>query len=128
MQFFAVRTIQGSVDQALERVSAALKAEGFGVLSQIDLTAVMKATLGETVRPYRILGVGNPQLALRAIAGDDKVGIMLPCNVIVQEKEAGKVEIAIINPRTTMEAIGVRAVTDVVDDVTKKLQRVLGAI
>ena len=121
------RKLTGTFDQVIERTIAALKAEGFGVLSDIDIRATLKAKIGADFRSYRILGACNPPLALRALQAEDKIGAMLPCNVIVQEKPDG-VEVSAINPLVGMEQIGNPALTAIATEVSEKLKRVLAAI
>jgi uncharacterized protein (DUF302 family) len=95
---FRPKTIQGPFDGAAEKVIAALKEEGFGVLTDIDVSSTLKTKLGIDWRPYRILGACNPQLAHRALQSEDKIGVMLPRNVIAQELANGMVEVATIDP------------------------------
>jgi uncharacterized protein (DUF302 family) len=128
MSYYISRTIESGFDKAVARVIDALKGEGFGVLTDIDVAATMKQKLGIEFRPYRILGACNPPLAHKALAAEDKVGVMLPCNVIVQEAGAGKVEVAAIDPRTAMERVGNPALTDLANGVADKLTRVVSAI
>src|SRR3989337_1970526 len=112
-------------DQAVARVTDALKREGFGVLTDIDVSATMKAKLGEDFRPYRILGACNPQLAHRALLLEDKIGTMLPCNVIVQRHADGRVEVSAVDPVASMQAIRNPRLTEVASEVQAKLKRVI---
>lgn len=121
------RKLTGSFDQIIDRTIAALKDEGFGVLSDIDIRATLKAKIGAEFRPYRILGACNPPLAYRALQAEDKIGAMLPCNVIVQEKPDGVV-VSAINPLVGMEQIGNPALTAIAIEVSEKLKRVLAVI
>jgi uncharacterized protein (DUF302 family) len=128
MSYYISRTIESRFDNAVAKVVDALKGEGFGVLTDIDVAATMKQKLGIEFRPYRILGACNPPLAYKALTTEDKVGVMLPCNVIVQEAGEGKVEVAAIDPRTAMESAGNPALTDLANEVADKLARVISAI
>ena len=128
MGYYMSRTIESGFDEAVADVVDALKREGFGVLTDIDVAATMKQKLGIEFRPYRILGACNPPLAHKALSAEDKIGVMLPCNVIVQEAGAGKVEVAAIDPRTAMERVGNPALTDLANEVADKLTRVISAI
>ena len=128
MSYYISRTIKSAFDGAVARVVDALKPEGFGVLTDIDVAATMKQKLGVEFRPYRILGACNPPLAHRALSAEDKVGVMLPCNVIVQEIGAGEIEVATIDPRTAMERVGNPALTDLANEVADKLTRVVSTI
>ena len=96
--------LDSSYEQALEKVAAALKTEGFGVLTRIDVKATLKEKLGEDFRPYAILGACNPPLAHRALSIDPLAGLMLPCNVTVEESPQGKAIVRIANPETMMQA------------------------
>ena len=128
MSYYISRTIESRFDNALAKVVDALKGEGFGVLTDIDIAATMKQKLGIEFRPYRILGACNPPLAHKALSAEDKVGVMLPCNVIVQDAGAGKIEVAAIDPRTAMERVGNPALTDLANEVADKLTRVISAL
>lgn len=121
------RTIVGSFDQVIDRTVAALKAEGFGILSDIDIRATLKAKLDADFRPYRILGACNPPFAHRALLAEDKIGALLPCNVIVQQKADG-IEVSVVDPLAGMERIGNAELTGIAGEVTAKLKRVLAAI
>ena len=115
-------------DRAVSRVSEALKAEGFGVLTDIDVSATMKAKLGEDFRPYRILGACNPQLAYRALKLEDKIGTMLPCNVIVQQHEDGGIEVSAVDPVASMQAIDNPGLAEVANEVRARLKRLVESL
>ncbi len=127
MTYHISRLIEGGFEEAVERVTEALKGEGFGVLTQIDVTATLKAKLGKDFRPYRILGACNPGLALQALTAEDKVGVMLPCNVVVQQRDDGQVEISAIDPAAPMQAIGNPALSEIAGIVREKLRKVVAA-
>jgi len=92
-------------DQAIEKVTAALKEEGFGVLTEIDVTATLKKKLDVDFKPYRILGACNPGFAHKALQAEDKIGAMLPCNVIVQQQDKNSVEVSVVDPVASMQAV-----------------------
>lgn len=92
-------------DEAIEKATAALKVKGFGVLTTINVQNAMKEKIGEDIRPYTILGACSPRHAFQAIQAEDKIGVMLPCNVLVQEIADGKVEVSIVDPVASMAAI-----------------------
>jgi uncharacterized protein (DUF302 family) len=117
MSYFISRTIESDFDKAVAEVIDALKEKGFGVLTDIDVAATMKQKLGIDFRRYRILGACNPPLAHKALSAEDKVGVMLPCNVIVHEAGAGKIEVAAIDPRAAMERVGNPPLTDLANEV-----------
>jgi len=89
MTYYIAKTATGEFDAVIERVIEALKAEGFGVLTEIDVSATLKKKLDVDFRPYRILGACNPKMAYKALMAEDKIGVMLPCNVIVQQTDKG---------------------------------------
>jgi len=127
MKYYIARRIETGFDDAVSRVTAALKNEGFGVLTDIDVAATLKGKIGVEFRPYRILGACNPSLAHKALSAEDKVGVMLPCNVIVQAVEGGKIEIAAIDPRAAMERIGNPALSALAAEVAERLSRAVDA-
>ena len=128
MQYYIAKTVSGGFAATVERVIESLKAEGFGVLTEIDVKATMKKKLDIDFRDYRILGACNPPLAHQALTADDKIGTMLPCNVIVQDLGDGKIEVAAINPAISMEQVGIPALKVIAESVTGKLKRVIAAV
>lgn len=125
MNFYIAKTLQLPFEEAVAKVVSALKDEGFGILTDIDVSATMKSKLDVVWRPYRILGACNPQLAYRALRAEDKIGVMLPCNVIVQQLENGKVEVAAVDPAASMERIGKPALAELAETVRGKLNTVI---
>lgn len=128
MSYYLARVLDAGFDETVARVVQALKQEGFGVLTEIDVSATMKQKLGVDFRKYRILGACNPPLAHRALTAEDKIGVMLPCNVIVQDAGAGKTEIAAIDPRAAMERVGNPALAEIAGEVAERLGRVVRAV
>ena len=124
MSYHFSKRLDVPFDQAVTRVTETLKREGFGVLTDIDVRATMKAKLGEDFRPYRILGACNPQLAHRALQLEDKIGTMLPCNVIVQHAD-GAVEVSAVDPVASMQAIGNPGLAELANEVQARLKRVV---
>ncbi len=127
MNYTFDRKIAGTFNDVVERTIAALKKEGFGVLTDIDVSATMKAKLGVDFRPYRILGACNPPLAHQALQAEDKIGAMLPCNVIVQEKTGG-IEVSAVDPLAGMERIGNPELSGIASEVAGKLKKVMDSI
>jgi uncharacterized protein (DUF302 family) len=105
MSYHFTRVIEGNFDDVENRVREVLKENGFGVLTEIDVRATFKKKIDKDIRPYKILGACNPGFAFEAIQIEDKIGAMLPCNVILQEKEAGKIEVSAVDPMSSMQAI-----------------------
>src|ERR1035437_8474131 len=128
MQYYVAKTVSGGFSATIKRVIESLKAEGFGVLTEIDVKATMKKKLDIDFRDYRILGACNPPLAHQALTADDKIGTMLPCNVIVQDLGGGQIEVAAINPAVSMEHVGNQALKTIAASVTGKPKRVIAAI
>jgi uncharacterized protein (DUF302 family) len=128
MSYYFSKTVEMPYADALERVTQALASKGFGVLTTIDVRAVMKKKLGKDFRPYTILGACNPQFAWRALQAEDKIGTMLPCNVIVSETAPGAVEVAAVDPVASMAAINNPHLADIAGDVRARLQEVVAEL
>jgi uncharacterized protein (DUF302 family) len=122
------KSVELSFDEALETVTAELEKEGFGVLSEIDIASKMKAKLGKDMPPYRILGACNPGLAYQAIQAVEDIGLLLPCNVLVREDDAGTVHIDFMDPKSVLSLVEHPGVAPLADEVKAKLQRVLAAL
>ena len=125
MKYYFSTIIEKSFDQVVSDVTEELKKEGFGVLTDIDVKATMKKKLDVDLKNYRILGACNPKFAYQAIQKEDKIGTMLPCNVIVQELEDGNIEVAAIDPSASMQAVQNPDLQGVAEEVRKKLQSVI---
>ncbi len=125
MKYYFSKLIHASFDAAVERVKEALKKEGFGVLTEIDVQATLKAKLGVDFQKYRILGACSPSHAYEALKKENKIGTMLPCSVIVQEVRQGEVEVAAIDPIASMQAVENPALVGIAQAVQQKLKSVV---
>ena len=121
-------TIAGPFAAALDKVTAALKEQGFGVLSDIDIQKAMKEKLGADMPAYRILGACNPPLAHRAIQAEAEIGLLLPCNVTVRELPDGRIGVGFLDPQMMVQLTGNPAVASVADEAAQRLQRAREAL
>ncbi|GGW41157.1 DUF302 domain-containing protein [Arenibacter certesii] len=128
MKYHISKTVTGNFDEVVNKVKEELKKEGFGVLTEIDIKNTLKNKLDVDFRKYTILGACNPGYAHNALLAEDKVGTMLPCNVIVQEKGEGKIEVAAVNPKASMMAIDNDSLKELATDVTQKLEKVVAGV
>ena len=125
MSYHFSKTIDMPFDEAVAATTDALGKHGFGVLTEIDVQATLKKKLGVDYRPYRILGACNPTMAYQALQAEDKIGTMLPCNVIVQQREDGAVEVSAVDPAASMQAIDNPRLADVAGQVRDMLRQVV---
>jgi uncharacterized protein (DUF302 family) len=125
MSYYFSKTVTDDFDTAIYNVTEELKKEGFGILTEIDVKETLKKKLDVDFRKYKILGACNPQFAHQALLAEDTIGTMLPCNVIVQERENGKVEVSAVDPVASMMAIKNEKLGEVANEVREKLKRVI---
>jgi uncharacterized protein (DUF302 family) len=128
MSYYFSKIIEGSFDEALEKVVSALKSEGFGVLTEIDVKETLKKKMDVDFQKYRILGACNPPFAYKALKTENKIGTMLPCNVIVQEISENKVEVAAVDPVASMKAVENKELLKIAEQVQGKLKRVVRSL
>ncbi|RMH74960.1 MAG: DUF302 domain-containing protein [Calditrichaeota bacterium] len=128
MSYYFARTVDMSFEEAIDRVTEALKEKGFGILTEIDVKETLKKKLDVDFRKYRILGACNPPFAHKALQAEDKIGLMLPCNVVVQETEDGQVEVSAIDPVASMQAVKNPALEGIANEVRGMLQQVIESL
>lgn len=122
------KTVELTFDQAIERVTQALQGEGFGVLADIDVAGAMKKKLNQDMPPYRILGACNPPLAHRALTEEPSIGLLLPCNVVVRQDDAGKVHVEFMDPNAVLDLVNKPDITQLAGEVRQRLERVMQAL
>jgi len=128
MSYYFSKFLNVSFEEAISKVIEELKKEGFGILTDIDVKETLKKKLNVDFKKYRILGACNPPFAYQALQAEDKIGTMLPCNVIVQEHAGGKVEVAAVDPIASMQAIDNPKLRDVAEQVRMKLKQVIDSL
>lgn len=128
MSYYIAATLKVPFQDAIDRTEAALKEEGFGIISRVDIQEALKSKIGVDFRPYTILGACNPALAHEALKLEDKVGTMLPCNVVVQAREDGSSEVAAIDPVASMQAIENPQLVEAATEVRQRLSRVIHSL
>ncbi len=123
MKYYYSKIIRDTdFDKAVEKVTASLKEQGFGILTEIDVKATLKEKIDQDFRPYKILGACNPPYAYQALSAEDKIGTMLPCNVIVQQTEAG-IEVAAIDPVASMQAVENKDLQAIANEIQGRLKK-----
>ena len=128
MTYFLAKTVAKTYEQAITDVTEALKGEGFGVLTEIDVAATLKKKINVDVPRYVILGACNPKLAHQALSAENQVGVLLPCNVVVQEHKDGRVEVSAMDPVGAMKMVGNKQLDAIAADVRARLERVLSKV
>jgi uncharacterized protein (DUF302 family) len=129
MSYYFNKVLKGkSFNDAIDLVTAELKKEGFGILTEIDVKETLKSKIDVDFKKYKILGACNPHFAYEALQSEDKIGVLLPCNVIVQEHENGAVEISAVNPMASMSAVQNKTLGELASKVQLKLIKVINRL
>ena len=128
MSYYFSKTVNSSFDEAVAKVTVELKEEGFGILTEIDVKETLKKKLNVDFKPYKILGACNPPSAYKALTAENKIGTMLPCNVIVQEIPGGQVEVTAIDPLASMQAVENPALKEIASEISIKLKTVIDRV
>lgn len=128
MKYYINKTIAANFDKATELVREALKQEGFGILSEIDIQQTLKEKLSVDFRRYKILGACNPPYAYKALQQEDKIGTMLPCNVIIQETGENQVEVAAVDPSISMMVVDNKELAGIAGEIKGKLEQVIKSL
>ena len=129
MEYYLSKTIvSADFSQVEELVTEKLKEQGFGIVTQIDMQATLKTKIGKDIQPYKILGACNPAYAFKAVSAEDKIGVMLPCNVCLQQKIDNNIEVFAVNPMVAMESIDNDDIAVLAKEITAKLEAALAAL
>lgn len=128
MSYYIAKTVSGPFDSIVADVTSRLKTQGFGVLSDIDVQATLKSKIGADIAKYRILGACNPHFAHEALKIEDKLGVLLPCNVIIREMSDARVEVAAVDPVSSMDRTGNPALRSTAEEVRRLLSNVIAAV
>lgn len=128
MNYYLNKTTDYQFDEAVDKITMALKDVGFGILTEIDMKATLKNKLNVDLRPYKILGACNPPFANKAISAEEKIGILLPCNVTVIETASGKVDVSIMDPAVAMSVVENPQLMELANEVKAKLETALANI
>ena len=128
MSYYFSKVLAGSFEEAIAKVAGELKEEGFGILTEIDVKETLKKKLNVDFKKYKILGACNPPFAYRALQAEDKIGAMLPCNVIVEELPDGLVEVSAVDPVASMQAIDNPALMGIAGEIRNKLRKVIDSL
>lgn len=128
MSYYINKTIFTDFDTAVHKVTEQLKLEGFGVLTEIDVKDTLKKKINIDFRRYKILGACNPPNAYKALSSEPYIGLMLPCNVLVQETEDGNIDVSVVDPQASMQAVNNPELEDISGEIKVKLKRVLKSL
>jgi uncharacterized protein (DUF302 family) len=128
MSYYFSKKVNATFDETVTKVTGELKKEGFGILTEIDVKETLKKKLNVDFNRYKILGACNPPFAYKALTAENKIGVMLPCNVIVQEISGGQVEVAAIDPVASMQAVGNPALKEIASEISNKLKTVIDKV
>ena len=128
MEYYFSAVLNTGFGETVTRVTEALKTEGFGIISEIDMQARLKEKLGVDFKRYKILGACNPAFAYKALQAEEEIGVMLPCNVVIIDKGGGRTEVAAVHPAASMMAVQNPALESLAQEVTEKLKRVIGLL
>ncbi|MFC2151193.1 DUF302 domain-containing protein [Bacteroidota bacterium] len=128
MSYYINKIISSDFDTAIRRVTEQLKSKGFGVLTEIDIKKTLKEKLDVDFRKYKILGACNPPNAFKALSSEPYIGLMLPCNIVVQETEDKKIDISAVNPQASMQAVNNPELASIAEDIKSKLERVINSL